>query len=338
MKRKPRAPVDVTGARVLIIDDNEVNRSILAEQMDAWKFEHAEVSSGQTGLSVMRSAAQHGLRIDLVILDYQMPGMSGTDVLQEMRADPSISGIPVILLTSVDAAAARSAIGDLKLEANLTKPTRSSIMLDTIVEVLSDARAAEETVEPKSLMQLAESMDAAWTSPSQTATASEDLEKSNSSASVEEPKAAAPKQERVGLSDHPDALDILVAEDNEVNQMVFTQILETTGYSFKIVENGRLAVASWKVHKPAIILMDVSMPEMNGHEATKAIREAEAETGERVRIIGVTAHALNGDRETCFDAGMDDYLPKPVSVDGLKQALERHLTAHGARDQNAVSA
>ncbi len=75
--------------------------------------------------------------------------------------------------------------------------------------------------------------------------------------------------------------------------------------------------------------MDVSMPEMNGHEATRAIRAAEAETSGHVRIIGVTAHALNGDRETCFDAGMDDYLPKPVSVDGLKRTLERHLSQDG---------
>ncbi|MCP5081259.1 MAG: response regulator [Alphaproteobacteria bacterium] len=337
-KRKPRAPVDVTGARVLIIDDNEVNRSILAEQMDAWKFEHAEVSCGQTGLAVMRSAAQHSLQIDLVILDYQMPGMSGTQVLHEMRADPLISGIPVILLTSVDAAAARSAIGDLKLEANLTKPTRSSMMLDTMVEVLSEARAANEMTEPASLMELAQSMDEAWPSPTQAAPATEISEKLSRSEPVDLAVSATSGPEKVGVSDHPDALDVLVAEDNEVNQMVFTQILETTGYTFKIVENGRLAVASWKVHKPAIILMDVSMPEMNGHEATKAIREAEAGTGERVRIIGVTAHALNGDRETCFDAGMDDYLPKPVSVDGLKQALERHLKTQGDRDQNAVSA
>lgn len=329
-KRKPRAPVDVTGARVLIVDDNEVNRSILAEQMDAWKFEHAEVSSGQTALSVMRSAAQHDLKIDLVILDYQMPEMSGTQVLHEMRKDPAISALPVILLTSVDAAAARSAIGDLRLEANLTKPTRSSMMLDTIVEVLSEARASSEIVEPASLSSLAESMDTEWAMPAPCAPERETKEIPSAPEAQVMPVQSAPEPERETAVEHTSALDILVAEDNEVNQMVFTQILETTDYSFKIVENGRLAVASWKVHKPTVILMDVSMPEMNGHEATKAIREAEVETGEHVRIIGVTAHALNGDRETCFDAGMDDYLPKPVSVDGLKRSLERHLASHTA--------
>ncbi len=330
-KRKPRAPIDVTGARVLIVDDNEVNRSILAEQMDAWKFEHAEVASGQTALAVMRSAAQHDLKIDLVILDYQMPEMSGTQVLHEMRNDPEISSLPVILLTSVDAAAARSAIGDLRLEANLTKPTRSSMMLDTIVEVLSEAREDSEAAKPASLSSLAESMDTEWSMPAASAPKSK-VEVEEEPVAAEAPVESAPKVPEVKLeiaAEEAAGLDILVAEDNEVNQMVFTQILETTNYSFKIVENGQLAVECWKTHKPTVILMDVSMPEMNGHEATRAIREAEGETNGRVRIIGVTAHALNGDRETCFDAGMDDYLPKPVSVDGLKRTLERHLSQDG---------
>ena len=110
-----------------------------------------------------------------------------------------------------------------------------------------------------------------------------------------------------------------------MNQVLFTQILNDAGYSFEVVENGRLAVERWKQHKPSLILMDVSMPEMNGCEATKAIREAESAGDERVRIIGVTAHVLNGDKETCFDAGMDDYVPKPISVDGLKQVLAKYM-------------
>jgi len=93
-------------------------------------------------------------------------------------------------------------------------------------------------------------------------------------------------------------LDILVAEDNEVNQIVFRQILEETGLNFKIVENGRLALATYKVQQPRLILMDVSMPEMNGKEATAAIRQYEREKSiNRTPIIGVTAHALNGDME-----------------------------------------
>jgi CheY-like chemotaxis protein len=114
---------------------------------------------------------------------------------------------------------------------------------------------------------------------------------------------------------------VLVAEDNEVNQIVFTQILQTTGWLFQIVKNGAEAVDAWQAHDPAIILMDVSMPVMNGHQATQKIRELEERTGTHTPIIGVTAHALESDRELCFQAGMDDYLSKPISPEALEDKI-----------------
>lgn len=111
-------------------------------------------------------------------------------------------------------------------------------------------------------------------------------------------------------------LDILIAEDNEVNQIVFSEVLNDLGVEFKIAGNGQEAVEFWKHHNPAIILMDVSMPVMSGHEATKAIRAIERENNLRhTPICAITAHALKGDKEDCFEAGMDDYLSKPVSPD-----------------------
>jgi CheY-like chemotaxis protein len=112
-------------------------------------------------------------------------------------------------------------------------------------------------------------------------------------------------------------IDILIAEDNEINQLVFGQILNGLGLSYRIASNGRTVVEMYRSLKPKLILMDVSMPEMNGYEATRAIRAAEALSGGRTPIIGVTAHALKGDRDKCIEAGMDDYLPKPVSPDRL---------------------
>jgi CheY-like chemotaxis protein len=117
------------------------------------------------------------------------------------------------------------------------------------------------------------------------------------------------------------ALDVLVAEDNEVNQIVFTQILQSTGWLFQIVKNGAEAVEAWKEHEPAVILMDVSMPVMNGHQATQKIRELEKQSGSHTPIIGVTAHALESDRELCIKAGMDDYLSKPISPEALESKI-----------------
>ncbi len=124
---------------------------------------------------------------------------------------------------------------------------------------------------------------------------------------------------------------ILVAEDNEINQMVIEHTLVDTGYDFVIVDNGKLAVQQFQSIKPDLILMDISMPEMNGMEATAAIRELEQGTGEHVMIVALTAHALNGDRERCLEAGMDDYMPKPISPNALTQRLAEWLNPQPAQ-------
>jgi CheY-like chemotaxis protein len=120
---------------------------------------------------------------------------------------------------------------------------------------------------------------------------------------------------------------ILVAEDNEINQMVIEHTLLGAGYEFVIVENGKLAVQQFQSIRPDLILMDVSMPEMNGMEATAAIRELELKTGGHVTIVALTAHALHGDREKCIDAGMDDYMSKPISPRILTERLAQWLNA-----------
>ncbi len=119
---------------------------------------------------------------------------------------------------------------------------------------------------------------------------------------------------------------ILVAEDNEVNQMVIEYTLRDAGYDFSMVENGKLAVQQYQSIRPDLILMDVSMPEMNGMEASIAIRELEKETGAHVIIIAITAHALHGDREKFLEAGMDDYMPKPISPKVLTERLAEWLS------------
>ncbi|MCZ4290869.1 response regulator [Hoeflea alexandrii] len=123
-----------------------------------------------------------------------------------------------------------------------------------------------------------------------------------------------------------DRVRILVAEDNDVNQIVFEQILEGIGVDFRIVGNGKEAVTAWSAAAPDLILMDVSMPIMNGLQATQAIRDSEAMDPDRalhVPIIAVTAHAMTGDRERCLAAGMDDYLSKPVSPEKLEAIIQK---------------
>ena len=121
-----------------------------------------------------------------------------------------------------------------------------------------------------------------------------------------------------------EGIDVLIAEDNEVNQMFIKYMMEDMGLSFKIVPSGRLAVDKWKILEPKIILMDISMPDLNGYEATKAIRELELKLNRpRTPIIAVTAHALKGDREDCLRNDMDDYISKPIAIERVNEILKK---------------
>jgi CheY-like chemotaxis protein len=106
-------------------------------------------------------------------------------------------------------------------------------------------------------------------------------------------------------------------------------MLMAAGVGFRLVGNGQEAVEAFRTGRPGMILMDLSMPVMNGLQASRAIREMESGTGRRVPIVAVTAHVLEGDREECLAAGMDDYLTKPISIEKLEEKLDRWLKRTG---------
>lgn len=120
-------------------------------------------------------------------------------------------------------------------------------------------------------------------------------------------------------------IDVLIAEDNEINQIVFTRILSFADFSYKIARDGNEAVKLHQRHDPAVILMDVSLPDMNGHDATREIRRREKSTGKHTPIIAVTTHASIDDRELCFQSGMDDYICKPISPGQLEAKISHWM-------------
>ncbi len=334
--RKKVLPFDVDGARVLIIDDNPVNRSILLEQMRSWHFDACAATGGREGIAVLSQAKALDLDVDVLILDYHMPEMNGADVARAIRNDPSLADLPVILLTSVDTAMQGAEFDGVKINAHLMKPARSSLLFDTIVSVIREARSNQQetapVVVPKSLGELGERMVATASAPKTAAPVVADVKNAMIATApmAARPAAAIPAAptSEPAAKEPLSMLDILVAEDNAVNQIVFTQILEGLPYRYEIADNGRKAFEVMKAKRPTIILMDVSMPEMNGMEATIAIRQHEKANGlGHTPIIGVTAHALKGDRDRCIESGMDDYLSKPISPD----MLEAKITAHMAK-------
>ncbi|MBX9465655.1 MAG: response regulator [Aquamicrobium sp.] len=286
-------PVDVSGARVLVIDDNRVNREILLEQLRSWHFDCAAAENGEVGLAFLERATQLGARVDCIILDYQMPGINGLEVARRIAANPATWDIPVLLLTSVDQAITGHLTIESGISAHLNKPARASALLETLVTVMQKAKAAPKRHSQRGGLQPVHNF-----APKPVV--------QNADRPIASVRSGGGRQ-----------LDILVAEDNEVNQLVFSQILDGLGFAYRIASNGRTAVEMHRTLKPRLILMDVSMPEMNGLEAAAAIRRAEVGIGTRTPIIGVTAHALKDDREMCIEAGMDDYLSKPVSPNKL---------------------
>ena len=289
-------PINVQGARILVIDDNEVNRRILTEQLALWGFDGVAAEGGGTGLAILDAAAGLGVTVDAVVLDYHMPDMNGADVARRLRADPRFVELPIIFLTSMDISGTEKEFAALSGQAHLMKPARANVLRNTVVEVVRANRVKRASETEIARLQAETVMTAPLPAP------------------VPQKRSA-------------EFVDVLVAEDNEVNQIVFTQILQGTGLSFLVVENGEEAVAAWEQHTPRIIMMDVSMPVMNGHQATKMIREREKGQGHRVPIIGVTAHALESDRDLCLDAGMDDYMSKPISPELLEEKIRQWLGA-----------
>ncbi|AUC10357.1 MULTISPECIES: response regulator [Agrobacterium] len=302
----PPLSVAIENIRVLVIDDNDVNRRILTEQLQSWGIDGHAVEGGPTGIAVLQEAAAVGLSIDAIILDYHMPVMNGLDVVERIRADRRFDDIAIIFLTSMDVVGDETLFTDLNVQAHLMKPARARLLRSTLFDVVRDVRLKRARPEA-----FAGASDGGSSRP-------------EGPASEKKRRAEVPT---VSVRLRPSLIDVLVAEDNDVNQIVFTQILQQTGLRFLIVGNGKKAVQAWEEYNPAIILMDVSMPVMNGHQATQAIRTAElaAAEGRHVPIIGVTAHTQDADRDLCLQAGMDDYLSKPISPEILEDKIAQWL-------------
>ncbi len=310
LEKARKVPVEIIGANILIVDDNAVNRNILNEQIKHWKCRSIAVDSGQKALMVLENAMSKNIKIDLIIADYHMPGMNGEDMFYAIRNNQNYANIPIVMLTSVNEDHMTQRLLKKGLNAMLTKPARASHLLDTITSTLFEAQGLSGAVSPKAAPAPS---PAAMAAPKPATT---DL---HNPEAIPLPEALTRTQ-----SVTPGALDILIAEDNETNQIYIRYIMDEIGVSYKIVPNGRAAVDYWKSHKPAMILMDVSMPEMNGYEATRAIRVHEAKhILAPTPIIAVTAHTLMGDEQKCLDAGMDDYLTKPVSIESLKAKIQQ---------------
>jgi len=141
---------------------------------------------------------------------------------------------------------------------------------------------------------------------------------------------------RHSLREGQPSLRVLLAEDNAVNQKLACRLMEKRGHSVVVAGTGRAVLEALENQEFDLILMDVQMPDMDGFEATEAIREREKSSGKHLPIIAMTAHAMAGDREHCLAAGMDGYVPKPISPQELEKEIDRLRAAGDTPRPEAV--
>jgi PAS domain S-box-containing protein len=273
----PRRNDALRGLRALVVDDNATNRMVLTRNLTGWGLRTVEASGGAEALATLRSAKE---AFALALLDFQMPEMDGLALARHIKADPSLAGMKLIMLTSLGVRGQRDQARAAGIDGYLVKPVRLSQLYDCLATVMAG---------PEPL-------------PSAPTTTAADSERKPS------PVAHGPR--------------VLLAEDNAVNQALALRLLQKLGCCVDVVGNGREAVAAAARGEYALVFMDCQMPEMDGFEATAAIRQGE--TGSRrVPIIALTASAMQGDREACLAAGMDDYLSKPLGLRDMERMLRR---------------
>jgi signal transduction histidine kinase/CheY-like chemotaxis protein len=283
-------PADMCGLSVLIVDDNATNRRILEERTRGWGMLPQSAEDGPTALTAIRRAAKTDSPFDLVLLDGHMPGLDGFGTAERIRKDPDLVCGSLIMLTSAGEQGESARCRELGVAGYLMKPVAAS-----------DLRRVIETVIRGQLISAPCAPDAAHPD------APIALGARNESERLPPPPSDAAPIPLVGCN-----LRLLLAEDNPVNRAIGTRMLSKYGHIVVAVENGAAAVEVTATERFDVVLMDVEMPVMNGFEATAAIRAREDGTDVHVPIIALTAHAMQGDRERCLEAGMDSYATKPI--------------------------
>ena len=283
-RMKTFSTVSLAGKRVLIVDDNSTNLSILKHILQSAKLEVTAVADSSSVRSILQQAIDERRLFDLIILDIQMPAPDGYALAHMIRHElPETAAIPLLAYTSTtERNAQRCKLAGF--DAFLTKPARRGILFKTIEKLQGTGVPPETGLAPKEAFITQYSVR-------------EDIKQS---------------------------VRILLAEDNPVNQKLAVLILTKAGYQVEVVNNGCKAVDAYSGHPENfdLILMDIQMPEMDGLAATRELR---TQGFTAIPIIAMTANAMKGDREICLEAGMNDYITKPVKREIIFEIIEKWL-------------
>ena len=283
--------MDLTGLRVLVVDDNSTNRQIFQEQLSSWELHSEAVASGAEALRVLGEAQTAGTPYGVALLDYQMPEMDGETLGRAIKGNPVLRETTLVMLTSVGQRGEASRLTEVGFAAYLVKPVRQSQLMDTLATVWG--MRMRKTVTPLVTRH-----------------------------TLAESRARTPSRLPSFTA------RVLVVEDNVVNQKVAARILEKLGCRVDVAANGLEAIKMLDMFPYDVVFMDCQMPEMDGFETTHAIRRR-PDSISRLPVIAMTANVLEGERERCLEAGMNDYISKPVTSDDFIDMLQRWAPATG---------
>jgi CheY-like chemotaxis protein len=286
---EPFPPADLQGTRVLIVDDFAINRFVFLDLCLRWGMRPDEASSGAEALRMVAAAWRDGDPYRALLLDSIMPEMDGEDVARRLRATPEGREPAIVMATSSAHQGEADRVRAAGCDGYLVKPIKSGLLQEALVRVLG-ARSAGV---PQSLVT------------------------DNSLVKLRNCLAPAPSSAGKPFA----GCRALLAEDNLINQKLGIRLLEKLGCSVDLAVNGLEAARLSANNAYDVVFMDCQMPEMDGFEATAEIRRREG-AGRRTPIVAITAYAMDGDRERCLLAGMDDYIPKPIRPGVLEQALQ----------------
>ncbi|MEZ4648295.1 MAG: response regulator [Candidatus Eisenbacteria bacterium] len=322
------APHLLAEERVLCADDNATHRTILSEWFRRHGSELALAVDGPTALTMLESAAAEGRPYTLLILDMMMPDMDGLEVAARVSAHPEWGNPPKILLSSISEHVDSTQMREFGFTATVPKPVRFPVLERAIAKSLVKHGSSEQTTSRIDAANAPATSETARPARRVTSRIMEAPSKASIEMATQSAKAAA-----------PGGLRILLAEDNRVNQIVAVRLLDRMGHATSTANNGREALAALASQDFDVVLMDVHMPELDGVEATRAIRAGrDGVRNPDIPILAMTAAVLPEDRERCERSGMNGFVPKPVQPAVLEKALEPYLRRSDGEAPAAKSA
>jgi len=280
-------PEHLRGVRVLVADANATHRCAVAAQLTTWGFAPEPVATTAEAISALRGARDRGAAFGFAVIDARLTGDGGVPLTHTVACDAELSETRVVASVPLAGHVVQMEGGDSI--RRITRPFKSSQLREAL---LADGVVSHD-------------IDGA-------------IEVGPKTASTRVPKPQVDERS----SSSSDGLRILLVEDNVVNQKVALALLNKLGHQVETATNGIEAVTAVEENRYDVVFMDCQMPEMDGYEATREIRRRQGQ-GHHTPIIAMTANAMQGDREKCLDAGMDDFVSKPVRRDLIVEVLAR---------------